>query len=136
MSRSSILRISKFKPSILQGRLDFDAVSKKRARVLAVEYRAERIALAALLGLLALFVAAYFYFVIGSVFNVIAEKEADAKSALMQQSIGGLEQQYFTLSQSLTPQTAADMGLAPVQSTQYVSRPGNAAAANAPVRAI
>jgi hypothetical protein len=128
--------ISKLKPSIFQGRLDFEAVSKRQTQVLAVEYRAERIALTLLIALLAALFFGYFYFVIGSVFNVIGERQADAESSNLQSSIATLEQQYFSLSQSLTPQSAADMGLAPIQNTQYVYRPGNAAAISSPVHAI
>jgi len=135
MTRKSF-HISKFKPSIFQGAFDFEAVSNKRAHALAVEYPAERIAFTLLIALLGILICAYFYFVIGSVFNVIAEKQADSSSANMQGSIASLEQQYFALSQALTPQAATDMGLAPVQNTQYVFRPGNAAAIPSPIREI
>lgn len=128
--------ISKLKPSIFQGKLDFETVSKQQSRVLAVEYPAERIMFALLLTVLGILFFAYFYFVIGSVFNVIGEKQADAASANLQGSIATLEQQYFSLSQALTPEAASAMGLAPVQSTQYVYRPGNAAAAASPIHAI
>jgi hypothetical protein len=134
--RKAALHISKFKPSIFQGRLDFDSVSKRQTAVLAVEYPLERIAFTILIMLLAGFICAYFYFVAASVFNVIGEKQADAQSANMQGSISSLEQQYFSLSQSLTPQTATALGLSPVQSTTYVYRPGNAAEASNPVHAI
>jgi hypothetical protein len=116
--------------------LDFDAVSKRQTQVLAVEHPAERLAFTLLIALLAVLFFAYFYFVVASVFNVIAEKQADAKSTNLQGSIASLEQQYFSLSQSLTPQEATALGLAPVQQTQYVYRPGNAAAASSPIHAI
>lgn len=128
--------ISKLKPSIFQGRLDLDTVSKRRTQVLAVEHPAERIAFSLLIALLAALFFAYFYFVIASVFNVIAEKQADTASSNMQGSIATLEQQYFSLSQALTPQAATAMGLAPVQNTQYVHAPGNAALAESPVHTI
>ncbi|MDR3571498.1 MAG: hypothetical protein P4L81_04865 [Candidatus Pacebacteria bacterium] len=128
--------ISKLKPSIFQGRLDFDAVSKRQSQVLAVEYPAERLAFTVFASVLLILFFAYFYFVIGSVFNVISEKQADAQAAKLQGSIASLEQKYFALSQNLTPQTASDMGLTPVQNTQYVYRPGNAAEVATAVRAI
>lgn len=128
--------ISRFKPSIFQGKLDFEAVSKRQTQVLAVEHPAERIAFTILIALLAALFFAYFYFVIGSVFNVIGEKQADATSSNLQGSIASLEQQYFALSQSLTPQMATALGLTPVQSTQYVYRPGNAASISSPIHAI
>src|ERR1700744_5283543 len=97
------LHISRFKPSIFQGKLDFEAVSKRQSSLLAVEFPAERYAFMVLSFLLLLLIAGYFYFVIGSVFNVIAEREADARSNDLQGSIAALEQQYFSLSQALTP---------------------------------
>lgn len=134
--RKAALHISRFKPSIFQGKLDFEAVSKRQTSVLAVEYPAERYAFMVLSFLLLLLIAGYFYFVVGSVFNVIAEREADARSNNLQGSIASLEQQYFSLSQALTPQAASDMGLAPIKNTDYVYRPGNAAAAPSSVHAI
>ncbi len=128
--------ISRLKPSIFQGAFDFEAVSNKRTQALAVEYPAERIAFTLLVALLGILICAYFYFVIGSVFNVIAEKQADTGSSNMQGTIASLEQQYFALSQTLTPQAASDMGLAPIKSTGYVYRPGNAAAIPSPIHTI
>lgn len=119
--------ISKLKPSIFQGSFDFEAVSKRQSQVLAIEYPAERLAFSALTIILAILICAYFYFVSASVLNVIGEKQADARSANIQGSIASMEQQYFALSQQLTPQAATALGLSPVQNTQYVYRPGDAA---------
>jgi hypothetical protein len=132
MSKTA-LRISKYKPSAFQGRFDFDAVSKKKISILANEYPTERIVFLALFGFLAILFCAYFYFVSASVLNIIARKEADAQSARMQGSIGSLEEHYFALSQAITPEAAANLGLTPIARTQYVYRPGNAAIA-APTR--
>ncbi|HUO50047.1 MAG TPA: hypothetical protein VMU25_00525 [Candidatus Paceibacterota bacterium] len=123
-------RIKNITPSALQGRIDFDAVAKREMRVLAAEHPAERIALKVLLVLLAVLLFAYFYFVVASVLNIIARKEADAQASKIESAVGNLEQQYFALSQSITPQAAQDLGLAPVEQTQYVYRPGNAASAD------
>ncbi len=128
--------ISKLKPSIFQGSLDFETVAKRQSQVLAMEYPVERMAFIALLGLLTVLFFSYFYFVVGSVFHVIGEKQADARSANLQSSINSLEQQYFSLSQALTPQAAADMGLAPIKNTQYVYRPGNSAEVASAIRGI
>src|ERR1700733_11667719 len=65
--RKAALHISKFKPSIFQGRLDFEAVSKRQSAVLAVEYPLERILFTMLMILLVGFICAYFYFVAASV---------------------------------------------------------------------
>ena len=132
----SRFHISKLKPSVLQGAFDFEAVSSRRSSALAVEYRAERYAFLCLVGILGTLVCAYFYFVVSSVLNVVAERTADTQSAEIQTTIGSMEQQYFALTQSLTPGAATDMGLAPVQNTQYVYRPGNAADAGESVHAI
>lgn len=123
-------RISKIAPSALQGRIDFDAVAKREMRVLAAEYPAERLAFKILIALLAVLVFAYFYFVIASVLNIIARKEADAQASKIESAVGDLEQQYFALSQEITPQAARELGLAPVSQTQYVYRPGNDASAD------
>jgi hypothetical protein len=101
----------------------------KKISMLAIEYPVERMAFVALTAVLAILFCAYFYLVVASVLNIIARKEADAQSATLQGSIGILEKQYFTLSQSITPQDAQDLGLAPVTGTYYVYRPGNAASA-------
>lgn len=134
--KKAALHISRFKPSIFQGRLDFENVSKRQTTVLAMEYSFERFAFPILSTILVVLVFAYFYFVIGSVFNVIGERQADAQSGNLQSSISSLEQQYFALAQDLTPQTAAAMGLTPIKNTTYVYRPGNAAAAPSSVQAI
>jgi hypothetical protein len=134
--RKAALHISRFKPSIFQGRLDFDAVSKRQTTVLAMEYPLERLAFPILTTILIALIFAYFYFVVASVFNVIGERQADAQSAHMQGSISSLEQQYFSLSEELTPQSAASLGLSPIKNTTYVYRPGNAADAPNLVHAI
>lgn len=128
--------ISKLKPSVFQGSFDFETVSKKQTRALAIEYPAERAAFAILVGALALLICAYFYFVIASVFNVIGERQADAEASGLQGTIASLEEQYFALSQALTPEEASDLGLTPVKETSYVYQPGNAASIPSPVHAI
>jgi hypothetical protein len=41
-----------------------------------------------------------------------------------------LEEQYFSLSQSITPESALALGLTPLTSPNYVSRPGNVSMAD------
>jgi hypothetical protein len=108
-----------------------NAVNKKLS-VLSYEHPAEAVVFRALCLLLAIISCLYLYFVAASVLNVIARKEADASAASTQSSIGQLEQHYFTLSQSITPDEAAKLGLSPVTETNYVYLPGNAAAASLP----
>lgn len=101
----------------------------KQISILAVEHQAERLALSVLSIIVGLLFCSYLYFVGASVLNIIARKEADAQSLGIQGSVGVLEEQYFALSQSVTPQDAPSLGLAPVSQTAYVYRPGDAAVA-------
>ena|SRR3989344_530141 len=125
--RARIHKISKHVPSIFQGRLDFSAV--QHGISLSTEHPAEflmrRVFAVALIAL----ICGYLYFVSASVLNVMARKEALTRTALIQGSIGGLEQEYFKLSQSVRPNSGAALGLSPVAQTQYVYRPGNVGAA-------
>jgi hypothetical protein len=104
----------------------------RKLSILSYEHPAESAVLRTLCFALALVCCLYLYLVASSVLNVIASKDAVAHSAAMQSSIGQLEQQYFALSQSMTPQAAATLGLTPVTETNYVYQPGNAAAAALP----
>ena len=126
----SLFKISKLKPSAFQAKFDFDAASKRQHAALAIEHPIERLMFTMLALLLALLFFAYFYFVVGSVLNIINRREADTRSQQVQGVIGELESQYFALSQSLTPDSASSIGLSPIGSTQYVYRPGNAASAD------
>lgn len=80
--------------------------------------------------LLALISSLYLYFVAASVLNIIAKKEAASNSASLQSAIGQLEGEYFSLSQSVTPEAALSLGLTPLSQTSYVFEAGNTAAAN------
>ena len=102
--------------------------------ILAVEHPLERRAFAVSSALVAILFFAYLYFVAASVLNIVARKEADAHATNLQSSIGALEENYFELAQSMTPQLASEIGLAPVAHTAYVYRPGNAASAQLPRR--
>ena len=121
-----IHKISKHVPSIFQGRLDFNAA--KHGFSLSMEHRLERVIVRGLCIALIALVAGYLYFVSASVLNVIARKEALSQVIKIQGTIGGLEQQYIGLSQSVTPSTGDALGLSPVLNTQYVYRPGNVGA--------
>ena len=117
-----LLKISKYKPSILQGKFEFSAGSPLS---LSLEHPRERFLLRALgVALLAL-ICMYLYFVTASVLNVIARKEALAQVTNIQGSIGALENRYLALSEGITPEEGKALGLKPVAKTQYVYRPGN-----------
>jgi hypothetical protein len=118
-----LLKISRYKPSILQGKFEFSAGSSPVS--LSLEHPRERLMLHTLGFLLALLVCAYLYFVTASVLNVIARKEALAQVNTIQGQIGSLEQHYLVLSQAANPQEASALGLTPLGKIQYVYRPGN-----------
>ncbi len=125
--RKQLQKISKYKPSTLQGTLHLE-VARPRAG-LATEHPFERRALSILSVVLAVLVGAYLYFVAASILNVMARSEATRQSAAIESSIGSLEQRYLALSQEVSPQAGQALGLAPVAETSYVYRPGNAATA-------
>jgi len=74
-------------------------------------------------------VAAYLYLVASSILNVMARSDAMTDIREIERNISTLEQDYLALSEGITPQRAHELGLAPVEGTAYVYRPGNAAIA-------
>ena len=94
----------------------------KKVPALVVEYQWEHTALRVLLIMILILTAGYLYLVARSVFNVIAYKEADVRSAQLETSIGLLEQHYFTLSQNLTPEEGNALGLSAITDQSYVYR--------------
>lgn len=101
----------------------------KKISILSLEHPREALVLRGMCLLLAILSCLYLYFVAASVLNIIARKESDSRAAVLQSSIGALEQQYFALSQQITPDEAKMLGLTPVTEAQYVYETGNAAAA-------
>ncbi|RJQ34679.1 hypothetical protein C4568_01995, partial [Candidatus Parcubacteria bacterium] len=120
-------KISKYKPSVLQGTLHLE-VAKPRTG-LAVEHPYERHALSILSILAVLLIGAYLFFVMSSVFHVMARSDALAEIRAIEGSIGGMEEEYLALAEEVSPMRAAELGLAPVADTAYVYRPGNTAVA-------
>jgi hypothetical protein len=96
----------------------------KHIAILSIEYTFERVAFRVLFAILGVILCGYLYFVGASVLNIIARKEASRSSVALQSSIAGLEKQFFALSESVTPETGSSLGLAPVNDTEYVYRPG------------
>src|SRR3989344_7292288 len=125
--RARIQKISRYAPSIFQGKLDFSG--KNRRFSLAVEHPAERAIFRTLIAALALFACAYVYLVGSTVLNVIARKEALAQTATLASAVSELESQYFAASGGIRPEDGARLGLSPVEDTVYIRRPGNTAAA-------
>ncbi len=124
--RARIQKISKYAPSIFQGKLDL--FSARRSFSLTIEHRAEPAFLRILLVTLAVFACAYIYFVGATILNVIAREEALTKMASLTSVVSSLEREYFSASQGLGPDDGARLGLFPVSNTVYIHRPGNAAA--------
>ncbi|MDO8575739.1 MAG: hypothetical protein Q7R90_00290 [bacterium] len=125
--RARIHKISRYAPSIFQGRLDFSSVQRDVS--LSLEHPMERIALRVLSVTLLAVICGYLYFVSASILNVIARKEALTHISVIQGSIGGLEQHYFRLSSGISPEVGRALGLAPIGKQHYVYRPGNVGAA-------
>lgn len=121
-----ILKISKYRPSIFQGKFEFGTSS---AVSLSLEHPRERFLLRLLGVCLLAAICIYLYFITASVLNVMARKEALVQVNNIQGSIGTLEQHYLALSQATSPDEGVALGLAPVATTQYVYRPGNVGAA-------
>lgn len=119
-----LLKISKYKTSILQGKFEFSAGSERVS--LSLEHPRERMILQVFGIALAVLIFAYLYFVTASVLNVMARREALAQINDIQSRVGSLEQRYFALAQSAGPEDASALGLSPVEKTEYVYRPGNA----------
>ena len=97
---------------------------------LAIEHPLEKRAVSILAAIFIVLVCAYVYFVASSIVNVMVRADALAEIRDTESSIGALEQQYLAISEDVTPQKAQALGLAPVQNTAYVYRPGNSAEAN------
>lgn len=134
MGRKAYNKISKYKPSLFQGRFEFGV--QRQGLSWAHEHPAERFVRHALvIGLLALG-CLYLYFITSTVLNVIARKDALTKTATIEGSIGSLEQQYLALSKEVNASVASAVGLAPVSDTSYVYRPGTVGAATIEPNAI
>ncbi|MEK7156713.1 MAG: hypothetical protein AAB790_02805 [Patescibacteria group bacterium] len=125
--RAHIHKISRYAPSIFQGKLDFSSVQRDVS--LSLEHPVERTLLRILSIILLAGICGYLYFVSASILNVIARKEALTRISVIQGSIGGLEQHYFKLSSGITPNSGETLGLAPIAKQHYVYRPGNVGAA-------
>lgn len=123
--RAKIQKISRYAPSIFQGRLDF--AHKGRGVSLTLEHPAERMLWRALLVAVGLLAVLYLYFVGSSILNVIARKEAIAESARLTSAVSALEREYYAFSQDIGPEDGGRLGLKPVSDTEYVRRPGAAA---------
>jgi hypothetical protein len=88
------------------------------------EHPAERTAFRALIAILLALICAYLYFVVASVLNVVARKEAMSRGKQLSSAIGAYERDYFAISEKVKPDAGASLGLYPVSNISYVYRPG------------
>ncbi|MDO8562196.1 MAG: hypothetical protein Q7S05_05295 [bacterium] len=110
------------KPSIFQGQLQFPA--SRASFTFHAEHQLERTAFRALSAVLLILVLAYLYFVVVSVLNVIARKEAMSRSTQLSSTIGAYERDYFAISDKVKPDAGVPLGLYPASNVAYVYRPG------------
>lgn len=126
--RAKIQKISKYAPSIFQGKLELAA--RRSVFSFTSEHPAERMFLRVLIGAIVSFAILYAYFVVATTLNVIAREEAKGSAQALATAVSLLEREHFALSQDVGPEDGARLGLSPVAKTQYVHRPGNAAQAD------
>ena len=98
---------------------------KHHVRVAA--YAGESYVLQTLMFMFVLCVAGYLYFVGLSILNVIGSREASVDSDRLQSVVGTLEQEYFELSKSITPEIGVAYGFVPTKSQAYVHSVSNVA---------
>lgn len=125
--RAKIQKISKYAPSLFQGKLDLNA--RRAVFSLTSEHPGERVLQRAFFIAMIALAILYTYFVGVTALNVIARKEARAETQILATAVSQLERDYFALSQGIGPEDGARLGLSPVQDTTYVHRTGNAAIA-------
>lgn len=127
-------KISKYTPSIIQGRLDFSAAKKSLS--LTSEHPYESLVLRAIILTICALLCAYLYFVGASILHVVARKEMGAEATKLQSAIALMEREYFALSNTVDDSIASSMGLIPVGETAYVYEPGTAVAVTIPGNGI
>jgi uncharacterized protein YlxW (UPF0749 family) len=100
-----------------------NTVINKKIAALSVEHPAESFVLKSCAVSLAVVLCAYAYLVAATALNVIASKEASTRATALEGQVGSLQQRYFDLSQSISSESIAALGLSPVVDTVYVYRP-------------
>lgn len=104
-------------------------------KVSAVAFAGESHMLQVLSVLLALSVAAYLYFVGVSIMNVISNREASVESERLRSTVASLEEEYFVLAKSISPESAGNLQLTASAGTSFVRRT-SAVASNANLSGI
>lgn len=98
-----------------------------KRQVSVATFTGESHVLQLLILLLGLCVAAYLYFVGVSIMNVIGSREASIESERLQSIVSTLEEEYFALSKSISPENGVGLGLSKTSATSFVRRPGGVA---------
>lgn len=132
--RNLTKKISKYKPSILQGTLHFSAARSSIS--FAAQHSIEHALFKSMIFVLVALACSYSYFVGVSIMNVVAGKEALAESTQLESAIATMEQEYFALSQGVDESVIDSLGLTTVQHTAYVYEPSGAVAATIPGNGI
>lgn len=97
----------------------------KKTSMLAIEHPYERIALRMLVVAIICCSVLYLYFVTVSVLNVMARKEARVGAIMLETRVGRLQEEYFALSGTVTPEYFATIGLTYIEAPRFVYRLGN-----------
>lgn len=100
-------------------------------KVSAIAFAGESHMLQVLSIFLALSICAYLYFVGVSIMNVISNREASVESERLRSVVGSLEENYFTLAKSISPEAAGLHGLTTSAGASYVRRTGAVAVGTA-----
>ncbi len=129
-----LTKISKYSPSIFQGRLDFSAARKSLS--ITAEHPYESVIARTLIVALVVLASLYLYFVGASVLHIVARKEAGTETMRLQSAIAAMEQEYYALSGEVDESVASTMGLTAVEKTHYVYKPGATVAATIPGNGI
>lgn len=116
-----------FRETMQQLSLFQKAKDLPRRHVNVAAYSGESHSIQILTLALGLCVAAYLYFVGVSILNVITHKQASVETDRLRSVVGTLEQDYFELSQAVTPEMAGRVGLSSAKKAEYVRRPGGVA---------
>ncbi len=94
----------------------------KKISALTIEMPFEYVLLRYLFFACGILIFLYLYLVSASVMNVIAQREADARSATLQSDIGVLESKFFALTKDVSLAHASELGLQPLNESSFVYR--------------
>lgn len=94
----------------------------KKISILTVEHPAEQFVFRGIVLAIISVCCLYAYLVSMTALNVIAGREATARSARLESTVGRMQQHYFTLSQTVAAAAPNSVGLVPVSETAYVYR--------------